>query len=114
VNHLPGSAFGGMSRHPSTRAARKYLRVPSTAPGEPDPSTNNTTTTSAGICSGGTNATRSPERRKGTGLAWMADGINHTEPAMFNQQFSPTFQWLVDERYGPVYRRRMALAFQIT
>ena len=50
----------------------------------------------------------------GTGLVWMADGMNQTERAMFNQQVSPTFQWLVDKRYGPVYRRRTALAFQIT
>jgi hypothetical protein len=48
----------------------------------------------------------------GTGLVWMADGMNQTERAMFNQQVPPTFQWLVDKRYGPVYRRRTALAFQ--
>jgi Hemerythrin HHE cation binding domain len=50
----------------------------------------------------------------GTGLVWMADGMNQTERAMFNQQVSPIFQWLVDKRYGPAYRRRTALAFQIT
>jgi hypothetical protein len=50
----------------------------------------------------------------GTGLVWMADGMNQTERAMFNHQVSPIFQWFVDKRYGPVYRRRMALAFQIT
>jgi hypothetical protein len=50
----------------------------------------------------------------GTGLVWMADGMNQTDRAMFNQQVSPTFQWFVDKRYGPVYRRRTALAFQIT
>jgi Hemerythrin HHE cation binding domain len=48
----------------------------------------------------------------GTRLVWIADGMNQTERAMFNQQVSPTFQWLVDRRYGPVYRRRTALAFQ--
>ena len=50
----------------------------------------------------------------GTGLIWMADGMNQTERAMFNKQVSPIFQWLVDKRYGPAYRRRTALAFQIT
>jgi Hemerythrin HHE cation binding domain len=48
----------------------------------------------------------------GTRLVWIADGMNQAERAMFNQQVSPTFQWLVDRRYGPVYRRRTALAFQ--
>jgi hypothetical protein len=49
----------------------------------------------------------------GTGLVWMADGLNQTERAMFNQQVSPIFQWLVDKRYGPAYRRRAALAFRV-
>ncbi len=48
----------------------------------------------------------------GTGLIWMADGLNQTERAMFNKQVSPLFQWLVDKRYGPAYRRRTALAFR--
>jgi Hemerythrin HHE cation binding domain len=48
----------------------------------------------------------------GTRLVWIADGMNQTERAMFNQQVSPTFQWLVDRRYGPAYRRRTALAFR--
>ena len=48
----------------------------------------------------------------GTGLIWMADGLNQTERAMFNKQVSPLFQWLVNKRYGPAYRRRTALAFQ--
>jgi hypothetical protein len=48
----------------------------------------------------------------GSGLVWIADGMNQAERAMFNQQVSPTFQWLVDRQYGPVYRRRTALAFQ--
>ena len=47
----------------------------------------------------------------GTGLVWMADGLNQTQRALFNQQVSPIFQWLVDKRYGPSYRRRTALAF---
>jgi hemerythrin-like domain-containing protein len=49
----------------------------------------------------------------GTGLVWMADGLNQTERAMFNKQVSPLFQWLVDKRYGPAYRRRTALAFGV-
>jgi hypothetical protein len=49
----------------------------------------------------------------GTGLVWMADGLNQTEHAMFNKQVSPLFQWLVDKRYGPAYRRRTALAFEV-
>ena len=49
----------------------------------------------------------------GTGLVWMADGLNQTERAMFNKQVSPLFQWLVDKRYGPAYRRRTALAFRV-
>ena len=48
-----------------------------------------------------------------TGLIWMVDGLNQTERAMFNQQVSPIFQWLVDRRYGPAYRRRTALAFLV-
>ena len=48
----------------------------------------------------------------GTGLIWMADGLSQTERAMFNKQVSPLFQWLVDKRYGPAYRRRTALAFR--
>jgi Hemerythrin HHE cation binding domain len=47
----------------------------------------------------------------GTGLVWMAAGLNQTQRALFNQQVSPIFQWLVDQRYGPAYRRRTALAF---
>ncbi|HJY43966.1 MAG TPA: hemerythrin domain-containing protein [Propionibacteriaceae bacterium] len=47
----------------------------------------------------------------GTGLVWMADGLNGNQRALFNQQVSPVFQWLVDKRYGPAYRRRTALAF---
>jgi hypothetical protein len=49
----------------------------------------------------------------GTGLVWMADGLKQTERAMFNKQVSPLFQWLVDKRYGPAYRRRTALAFEV-
>lgn len=49
----------------------------------------------------------------GTGLVWMADGLNGNQRATFNQQVSPVFQWLVDKRYGPAYRRRTALAFQV-
>jgi hemerythrin-like domain-containing protein len=49
----------------------------------------------------------------GTGLVWMADGLNQTERAMFNKQVSPLFQWLVDKRYGPAYQRRTALAFGV-
>jgi hypothetical protein len=48
----------------------------------------------------------------GTGLVWMADGLTQTERAMFNKQVPQLFQWLVDKRYGPAYRRRTALAFQ--
>jgi hemerythrin-like domain-containing protein len=47
----------------------------------------------------------------GTGLVWMADGLNQTQRTLFNQQVSPIFRWLVDQRYGPAYRRRTALAF---
>jgi hemerythrin-like domain-containing protein len=47
----------------------------------------------------------------GTGLVWMADGLKQTERAMFKQQVSPVFYWIVDKRYGPAYRRRTALAF---
>jgi hemerythrin-like domain-containing protein len=49
----------------------------------------------------------------GTGLVWMAAGLNQTQRALFNQQVSPIFQWLVDQRYGPAYRRRTALAFRV-
>jgi hemerythrin-like domain-containing protein len=49
----------------------------------------------------------------GTGLVWLADGLTPSERAMFNQQVSPIFQWLVAKRYGPAYRRRTALAFGI-
>jgi hypothetical protein len=42
----------------------------------------------------------------------MADGLNQTQRALFDEQVSPIFQWLVDKRYGPAYRRRTALAFQ--
>jgi hypothetical protein len=48
----------------------------------------------------------------GIGLVWMADGLNQTQRALFNQQVSPIFQRLVDKRCGPAYRRRTALAFQ--
>jgi hypothetical protein len=48
----------------------------------------------------------------GIGLVWMADGLNQTQRALFDEQVSPIFQWLVDKRYGPAYRRRTALAFQ--
>jgi hemerythrin-like domain-containing protein len=47
----------------------------------------------------------------GTGLVWMADGLNQTQRTLFNQQVSPIFRWPVDQRYGPAYRRRTALAF---
>jgi hemerythrin-like domain-containing protein len=49
----------------------------------------------------------------GTGLVWMADGLIGRQRTMFNQQVSPVFQWLVDKRYGPAYRRRTALAFRL-
>jgi hypothetical protein len=49
----------------------------------------------------------------GTGLVWTADGLNETQRALFNKQVSPIFQWLVDKRYGPAYRRRTALAFRV-
>jgi hypothetical protein len=49
----------------------------------------------------------------GTGMVWMADGLQETERAIFNQQVSPVFRWLVDKRYGPAYRRRAALAFRV-
>ena len=49
----------------------------------------------------------------GTGLVWMADGLKQTERSMLNKQISPLFQWLVDKRYGPAYRRRTALAFGV-
>jgi hemerythrin-like domain-containing protein len=49
----------------------------------------------------------------GTGLVWMADGLIGSQRTMFNQQVSPVFQWLVDKRYGPAYRRRTALAFRL-
>jgi hypothetical protein len=49
----------------------------------------------------------------GTGIVWMADGLTETERAIFNKQVSPLMQWLVDKRYGPVYRRRADLAFRV-
>jgi Hemerythrin HHE cation binding domain len=50
----------------------------------------------------------------GTGLVWMADGLEHTERVKFNQQVSMVVRWLVDKRYGGAYRRRTALAFGLT
>jgi hypothetical protein len=49
----------------------------------------------------------------GTGLVWMADGLIGRQRTMFNQQVSPVFQWLIDKRYGPAYRRRTDLAFRL-
>ena len=47
----------------------------------------------------------------GTGLVWMADSMAQTDREVFDRQISVVFRWLVDKRYGAVYRRRTALAF---
>jgi hypothetical protein len=50
----------------------------------------------------------------GTGFVWMADGIAQKDREVYNKQVSAVFLWLVDKRYGAIYRRRTALAFGLT
>jgi hemerythrin-like domain-containing protein len=47
----------------------------------------------------------------GTGLVWMVDGMAQTDREVFDRQVPVVFRWLVDKRYGAVYRRRATLAF---
>ena len=47
----------------------------------------------------------------GTGFVWMADGMAQKDREVYNKQVSAVFRWLVDKRYGAIYRRRTALAF---
>jgi hemerythrin-like domain-containing protein len=50
----------------------------------------------------------------GTGLLWTVDGLDPERRAQFNRQVPALFRWLIDKRYGRAYRRRTALAFDIT
>jgi hemerythrin-like domain-containing protein len=50
----------------------------------------------------------------GTGLLWTMDGLDPERRAQFNRQVPALFRWLIDKRYGRVYRRRTALAFDTT
>jgi hypothetical protein len=50
----------------------------------------------------------------GTGLLWTVDGLDAQRRSAFNRQVPALFRWLIDKRYGPAYRRRTALAFDIT
>jgi hypothetical protein len=49
----------------------------------------------------------------GTGLLWTADGLAPARRARFNRQVPALLRWLIDKRYGPAYRRRIALAFHV-
>jgi hypothetical protein len=47
----------------------------------------------------------------GTGLLWTVDSLDPERTATLNRQVPAVFRWLIEMRYGRVYRRRTALAF---